>query len=246
MPKEHGSWSLALEPLVLGLLAAPSIAGLWIALAALTGFLLRRPLRLAWRDSDPLRRRLAGQILFLGTMFAAIAFGLGVAAAARSVLPWMLLPAAAGAVFAYYDLQNSGREAAAEIAGAAAFAALTGMIAAAGGWPTAAAAALLCAMAARAVPTVMLVRAYLRAAKTGRSRVAPALSVSSVALAVAVLIWWLGQLPAAVVVALGLFWARAFALLVFPRPALRARTLGLVELALGAAYVIGLGLTWSV
>ena len=34
-PKEHGSWSLALEPVALGLLVAPSPAGLALATAAL-------------------------------------------------------------------------------------------------------------------------------------------------------------------------------------------------------------------
>lgn len=47
MPREHGSWSLALEPVALGLLVAPSRAGAWLALAAIAGFFTRRPLKLA-------------------------------------------------------------------------------------------------------------------------------------------------------------------------------------------------------
>ncbi len=47
MPREHGSWSLALEPVALGLLVAPSHAGAWLALAVGAGFFTRRPLKLA-------------------------------------------------------------------------------------------------------------------------------------------------------------------------------------------------------
>ena len=38
LPKEHGSWSLALEPVAFGLLVAPSAAGAALALAAGLGF----------------------------------------------------------------------------------------------------------------------------------------------------------------------------------------------------------------
>ena len=38
LPNEHGSWSLALEPLALGLLVAPSAAGAALGLAAACGF----------------------------------------------------------------------------------------------------------------------------------------------------------------------------------------------------------------
>ena len=47
LPREHGSWSLALEPLALGLLVVPSAAGAALAAAALAGFFARRPLKAA-------------------------------------------------------------------------------------------------------------------------------------------------------------------------------------------------------
>ncbi|MCB0972737.1 MAG: YwiC-like family protein, partial [Acidimicrobiales bacterium] len=54
MPTEHGGWGLTLEPVVLGLLVAPSIAGTCIGLAAIVAFLARTPLRIVLVD---LRRR---------------------------------------------------------------------------------------------------------------------------------------------------------------------------------------------
>ena len=46
LPAEHGGWGFLTEPVVLGLVLAPSAAGLCLALAALAAFLTRHPLRL--------------------------------------------------------------------------------------------------------------------------------------------------------------------------------------------------------
>jgi hypothetical protein len=59
LPREHGSWSLALEPLALGLLVAPSAPGGCLAVATLAGFLARRPLKIALRERDVARRATA-------------------------------------------------------------------------------------------------------------------------------------------------------------------------------------------
>jgi YwiC-like protein len=47
---EHGAWGLTLEPLLLGLLVAPSWPGLALALAAFTAFLVRTPLEVVLVD----------------------------------------------------------------------------------------------------------------------------------------------------------------------------------------------------
>ena len=59
LPKEHGSWSLALEPVAFGLLVAPSAAGAALALAAVSGFFLRRPLKFALAAKSDSRQPLA-------------------------------------------------------------------------------------------------------------------------------------------------------------------------------------------
>jgi hypothetical protein len=100
LPKEHGSWSLALEPVAFGFLVAPSAAGAALALAAVSGFFLRRPLKLALAGNHDLRQPLA---LVCTTILAlAVLSGLVLAARLGAVGGWWpLLPAAlAGAVFA--------------------------------------------------------------------------------------------------------------------------------------------------
>ena len=183
LPKEHGGWSLALEPLVLGLVAAPSVAGAALAAAVLAGFFLRRPLKIFLGGTgDDRRPAVFGAVVGLGVL-AVAALALAAMLTAPSRL-WPLLPAAlAGAVFAWFDSRNEGREAAAELAGASAFAFVPAALAAAAGWAPAPALALAAVMAGRSVPTVMMVRAYLRRLKGQPVSRLPAVAASFAALA---------------------------------------------------------------
>jgi hypothetical protein len=282
LPKEHGGWSLTFEPLVLALLAAPSWAGLALALALVAAFFLRRPLK-QWRTA-PEPPRSAEVRAPIGWLVALAATAGGLAVALGGVKPLVLLipTVAAGLVFVWCDLRGEGREQAAELAGAAAFAFVPAGIAAFAGWPAAAALALAAVMLARAVPTVLVVRAYLRMRKgergsTGAYRpiddgqeclevarasrpwvgqkqsdmgkmpmplVAPALLASCAA--VAGVAWFAAHrlVPWLAVVLLGGLAVRAAALLVWPRPAWRARQVGIAEAAVGTAYVVAVGLSW--
>ena len=56
LPPEHGCWGLLLEPIVIGLVAAPSRAGALIALAATGVFLSRQPLKVLLNDVAAGRR----------------------------------------------------------------------------------------------------------------------------------------------------------------------------------------------
>lgn len=243
LPKEHGSWSLALEPLALGLLAAPSAAGGALALAVAAGFLARRPLKIAWRDPSAPRRRAARRALAVCIAAAAAGVAVAVALAGPAWLPWLAPFAAAGAAFLSFDLHQGGREETAEIIGAAAFAFVVGPLAILGGESAVAAVALIVAMLGRAVPAVMLVRACVRGGKTGEYRAVPALAAAGLAVVVAALLAARGPMPFAVPLMLAVLGGRAALRLLRPAP-IRARTLGLQELALGVAFVALTAAAW--
>lgn len=244
LPKEHGSWSLAFEPVALGLLAAPSRAGVWFGLAIAAAFFARRPLRIAWRDSNPARRDAARCAVFICAASVAVFFLGAILVAGAAWLPWLLPSCVAGAIFARFDVRNAGRDPAAEVAGAAAFALLPGAFAILAGWPALTAVALAVVMLGRAVPTVLCVRAVLRGAKGGEHRIAPALMAAAAALFAGAALARAGLAPWSVVVLLALLAGRAGALLVFPRPAIRARTLGLFEAIAGVVFILTAEATW--
>ena len=243
-PREHGSWSFALEPLALGLIAAPSLAGACLALAVFAGFLARRPLRQALSDPQPARRAEARGPLALISLVALVGLAGAVGWGGVAWLQWLVPAAAAGALFLRFDLRAAGREEIAEVAGTSAFALVPAALAALAGWSPESGAALALLMVGRAAPSVLTVRACVRAAKTGERRVAPALISTGLALVVAVGFVRGGIAPAAAAWLLALFAARSLALLVWPRPALRARTLGMIETVLGAFFVLQVASRW--
>lgn len=242
LPKEHGSWSLALEPLAFGLLAAPSIGGTWLALAVVGAFFARRPLRLAWNDPAPERRAAARMVLAACAGFSLAALAATAVTAGFGWPVWLLPTAMGGGLFVMLDLRGEGRTAWAEIAGTAAFAAVPAALGILAGRAPAEAAALALVMVGRAVPTVMAVRAALRRAKTGVSAAGPALLTAGFAVALAAGLAHRGEISWFPVAALALLGVRSAGLLVWPRPILRARTVGMIEGGLGLAFVAAVGL----
>lgn len=243
-PKEHGSWSLAFEPIVLSLLVAPSVPGSLLAVAFAGGFFARRPLRIAWSDRRADRRNPARSAFFLCVAMASLglAGALGLAGLAWSV--WLAPVVLVGALFAYQDTQGAGREEAAEVAGSAAFALTPAAFAILAGWSAASASGLAVLMVGRSVPSVLFVRAFLRAAKTGVRRDVPALVTASMALVGAVFLHHCGIAPTFAVVAMVVLLLRALAVLVIFRPEWRARRIGMIEAVLGGAFVVGLATSW--
>ena len=241
LPREHGSWSIVLEPVALGLLAAPSAAGAALAVAALALFLTRRPLRL-WYDgrNDTARRRTAAHVALALSGIATTAI---LAAGWRGgfVALWpLLLTLPAAAAFVIFDLQGEARAAAAELAGTMAFALLPLTFGTLAGLPLATAAGLAAAMLVRLGPTVLVVRAYLHRQKgqPASPRLALGASLAGAALAAglaAFRIAPLATMPLALLLLVRAAW------LLGPRaPRLRAPQLGALESGLGAVFVLAL------
>jgi hypothetical protein len=244
LPKEHGSWALALEPIAIGLLVAPSLAGAWFSLAVIAAFFARRPLRLLANGRDRTRRSQARRAAGACASISLLCLAASIASAGVNWLGSLLPSITAGAFFLHFDLRGAGREETAEIAGAAAFAFVPSVLATLAGWPGLAALALALIVAGRSVPSVMFVRAYLRAAKTGVHRVWPALIAAALALALGAVAAAAQVAPAAALGMLALFAVRGLILLVFLRPRIRARALGWTEAALGGLWVVVTALAW--
>jgi len=237
LPKEHGSWSLALEPIALGLLIAPSWAGGALAGTVLAGFFARRPLKAAFHPTPSARRTTARWTLALWIACALVGFGETLLLAPWTAL-WPLGPTALlGAVFVYFEAQGESRAAGAEVAGSAAFACIPAAFAALAGWAPAAALALAGVALARSVPAVLTVRGYLRLRKGGE--LDPALPVLAAGVAAVALggLAIAGAVPWIAPSLGGLLFLRSWWFLGPRHPAWPARVVGMFEAIVGLLYV---------
>ena len=241
LPVEHGSWGLVAEPIALGLLVAPSMAGACLALGAFATFLIRRPLKVVLAQ----RGHKWNERTTIATTFAALygivaAGGIAAAVALRGVAPLaplaLVIPLAA--VFLAYDLRNQSRTWQAELAGAVAFAAVTASIAIADGWSLAAALALAGVLAARNFSSVIYVRSRIRLDrnKPHSTALVWAVHVAGLALLVglagSVLLPWLAVLPFVVLLARALHGLSRF------RRPMSVRAIGFREMAYGILTVL--------
>ncbi len=245
LPAEKGSWSLVSEPILLGLLVAPSWAGLALAVGAFALFLFNRPLKIYWGDRRKGRiyeRTLLAKrfILIYGVVAVGGACLVLLFAGWRPFAPF-LLAAPLLVVFMIYD-QRPGRYWQAELAAPAAFAAVASAISLAGGLSWFPSLALWGFMVARSVPAVLFIRARLRLDK-GKA-IGPGDSISGALLSHVLAIGfvfalvWPGWLPGTSVVAAVLLLARAVWGLSGYRWRSSIIALGFLETSFGALSVL--------
>lgn len=166
LPVEHGGWGFLAEPVILGLVLAPSGAGLCLALAAFSGFLARHPLRLVLMDRRKGARypRTALAERFFA-VYAVLALGFLAAAFALSPFPFwppLVLAAPIGLVALVYDVLGRNREAFPETAGAVALGAAAAAIALGGGAAPGPAWSAWALLSLRSATSVLYVRARVR------------------------------------------------------------------------------------
>ncbi len=240
-PIEHGGWGFLAEPLLLGLALAPSVAGLAIGLGTVAAFLMRHPAKLFWRnrhrlDASP-RFRWARRFALL---YAALALACFAAAAAlggwRPLVPFAVLSPLL-AVYAAFDASNQARRLLPELAAPMGLAASAPAIALAGGWEPLGAWVLWLLLQARAVPSILYVRARLRLERGTEIDRRPSFLSHAAAALVGVVLAAAGLGPWLSAVALGVLWARSVRGLSAGRRPAKAKEVGFSELAFGIGYV---------
>lgn len=248
LPIEHGGWGLLGEPVLLGLLLAPSWAGLGLALAGLGAFLARHPLKLAvadWRarrrvPRTPLAERVALLYASLG------AAGLALAMTGRPAF-WLALCAAAPFALVQFahDALGRSRHLLPELSGSIALSSLAAAVLAAGGWPLGPALVAWLLLSAKSIGAILYVRARLRAERgAGRSLAAP-LGVHVAALVVGSSLAAAGRAPWLSALAFALLLARAVRGLTRSSGKTRPQVVGMQELAYGLTFVLLLALGWA-
>lgn len=251
LPASHGGWGFLLEPILLGMWVAPSMAGLWLAVAASAAFLVQQPLKLVLSDRRRNRRYSrtiwAERFVFLLGTAALVALGLAVTA---SQLPFWLplvLAAPLALIQLYFDMQNRGRQLIPELSGAGALGAVAPAIALAGGWPLAVAMALWLILLARALASVVYVRARLRLERGESVVTGPVWLAHAAGLATVAGLAWLNLAPWLSATAMAILLVRAiYGLSTYRRP-VQPKAVGFQEMGYGLILVIltAVGYSWS-
>lgn len=166
LPTEHGGWGITLEPVLLGLLVAPTLAGAGLALATVGAFLARHPFKIVAGDRrrgrrfarTPYAERFA--LAYAAAALAGLALAVFAAADYTFLLPLALAAPLAG-VQLWYDAAGQSRSLLPEVAGSVAMGSVACSLALAGGagWPLAL--GLWALLATRFVPAILYVRARL-------------------------------------------------------------------------------------
>jgi hypothetical protein len=246
LPAEHGGWALILEPIVLGLLVAPSLAGLLIGAGALACFLARHPIKLAIGDRRKhhvlKRTSFADRFALLYLTLAVVFFTFVVANTPKESLLPLVVAAPLVLVQLIYDGLGRSRRLMPEIAGALAVGSISSAIALAGGWPRATAYALWILVACRHVPTILYLRVVLSRRRQRQQATVngPVIAVQLLALLTVLVLFFFKIAPALAVVVSVILFVRAVIGL-FSQTALTPKRLGISEIVYGAFAVLTIG-----
>ncbi|MBK8024887.1 MAG: YwiC-like family protein [Chloroflexi bacterium] len=246
LPAQHGGWGFLFEPMLAGLILAPSWAGLFLSLSAFFVFLLHQPLKTALKDRLRGRRfartALAERVALAYGAVAAIAFLAAHFAAEYAFWPPFLIAVPLAAVQFWGDIRNEGRTAAAEIAGALAFAGLGAMLVLVAGGSPLQAALIWALLAARIIPSILYVRARLRLSKGQPVDPRPSNAAHAVALVGVLIAVWAAGLSPLPLIGSALLLVRAALGLSRRHKPVPAKVIGFREVAYGALYALLIGL----
>lgn len=251
LPVEHGGWSLLFEPILLGLLVAPSLAALFVSVTATAAFLARHPFRLAvtdWRRQRVNQRtKIAQRFAFAYVVIAILSLSLALRAGGEPFLLPLLIAAPIVIIQLIYDSMGRSRALIAELAGSTSTGALATAIAICGGWSRPLAFALWVIVAARSVPTILYLRARLRLLRHKPASRDVAIGAHLLALFLIIVLGWRGIAPWLAILVMGILLVRACVGLLSTKR-ITPQRLGVSELLFGAmtalAVALGYGAGW--
>jgi hypothetical protein len=242
LPTEHGGWGFVTEPLILGLLVAPTWPGLALGVAAFGVFLIQHPLLLTLKDwskkkrypRTPLAERFS--LIYGGVTL----FGVTIALLTSPHVFWppILIALPLALIQLTAAVRSEARALLPEWAGALALGAAAPTIALAAGWEALPAFALWGILAARTLPSIVYVRARLRLERGTPAPILFAMLTALIGLGVVVALAATG-LASPLTILGGLILLGRAALGLSPRRRTRrAQIIGFQEIGYGLLYVV--------
>jgi hypothetical protein len=250
LPAQHGGWGFVLEPIVLGMLVAPSAYGALLALAALAVFFTHQPLRIAIKDHlkgrRPARTVWAERFVVGYGTVAVAAFGLVLANNDPDFVVPFLLGGPLMVAQVDYDTRNKGRALAAELMGAASLGSIAPAIAVTGGFDLDAAMVLWLILLARTIPSILYVRARLRVERGTAAAITPVWIIHVISLLGIGALAGQGQAPWLALLAIAILTGRMAIGLSRYRTAQRVQTIGFLEMGYGFLTVALVAIGYSI
>lgn len=241
LPAEHGGWSMLLEPIVLGLMLAPTVPALFLSLGATGAFLARHPFKLAvgnWRSKRHSARTVMAERFAVGyVVIAILGLALAIKTGGVSLLLPLLLAMPIAVLQLFYDSMSRSRALIPELAGSISTGAVATAIAISDGWPHPVAFALWVILAARSLPTILYVRARLQLLHGRQASPAAVITVHFLALLLVIGLATVRLAPVAAVVALLILLLRAIVGFSKSDRHVTAKKLGLREVGFGALTI---------
>ncbi|MBF6593437.1 MAG: YwiC-like family protein [Thermaceae bacterium] len=240
LPNEHGGWGFTLEPILLGLLVAPSWAGLGLGLFALAAFFTRHPLKLWLADvrkakrfpRTPVAARLALIYALIGLAGLTIAI-----LNAKEAFWWPLLAALPlMGLQLWFDARNQGRNLLPEIAGAVALGSVASGIGLAMGMNPKLALGLWLVLAMRALAAIYYARAQVRRARGSSVDLRAVYRVEVLAITALIAGALAGMLPWLSVLVLAAL--LPFSVYSFTVPPVPAKVVGWIQMGFGLLIVL--------
>jgi hypothetical protein len=242
LPAEHGGWGFLIEPLILGMLVAPSLAGFFLVLATFGAFLARQPLKIAFTDRRRGRRyartTYAERFVVLYGVIALLGFLAALGLSGQDMLLPLVMAVPFGIIQLVYDARSDSRALLPELAGPTALGATASSIALAGGWTLTPALMLWVIIIARAIPSVLYVRARIRLEKKRPVTVWQAIVASLIAVVIVMGLASARLIPWLVVPMFVFLLGRAAKGLSNYRRPVQAKTIGYTELTYGLLTVV--------
>lgn len=243
LPTEHGGWGFISEPILLGLLLAPSVCGCALSITAFAAFLLRQPLKLYLKDLRAGRvvpRTLAARRFAL--IYGSIMLIAGLITLLTMPIPMILLPLILAlpllAVQLWQDVRGKGRGLLAELIGAMAPGAIASSIVLIQGWDLFPALGLWLALAIKGVTAVLYVRARLRLERGKETAIGVAVAAHLIGLLILVTLSAINLLPWTAPFAMAILLVRAALGLSYLRKLRPAKIIGMQEMAYGIGFVV--------
>jgi hypothetical protein len=239
-PTEHGGWGFTFEPILLGLLVAPTATGWELGVAATAVFLARRPIKLV--TTDLVRRRWLKRSST--ALAAAGLYGLiAIAGAAGAVVTregpfwWPLIVAMPLALVSLRaDAHSQNRGLVPQLSGAVAMGSTVAAITMGAGWGWVPSFGLWGVLATRDVAAIVLARGMVRRFKSKAVPHGPILWVQMAAILATIGLALADASPWLSVVAMGLL--AVTSIISLRRPPVPARMVGWTQMGVGMIVVL--------